>query len=91
MSDADALREQYLTLLAEHGMLRPDTADAEAAHIVAENTELRTITDIVESTTVCPVCGSNKTTSIGKQVRSGDEGATQFNHCMICGHNWTTH
>ena len=34
----------------------------------------------------CSKCGSNKTFSIAKQVRSADEGMTVFNECRGC-HN----
>lgn len=36
----------------------------------------------------CPVCKSDRTVSIGVQVRGGDEGMDSFNECMACSHKW---
>lgn len=35
-------------------------------------------------------CGSRKTISFSKQVRSGDEGTTVFAKCVDCGATWKT-
>ena len=36
----------------------------------------------------CPKCGQNTVSSISQQVRSGDEGMTDFHECWSCGFNW---
>ena len=35
-------------------------------------------------------CGSRKTISFSKQIRSGDEGTTVFAKCVDCGATWKT-
>jgi len=35
-------------------------------------------------------CGSRKTISFSKQIRSGDEGTTVFAKCVTCGKTWKT-
>lgn len=35
-------------------------------------------------------CGSKKTISFSKQIRSGDEGTTVFAKCVDCGKTWKT-
>ena len=38
----------------------------------------------------CNRCGSNKTYSYTKQIRSGDEATTVFAICCKCNNRWTT-
>lgn len=46
--------------------------------------------EVEEGVLVCARCGSNKTYSFSKQVRSCDEGTTVFARCanIKCGHKW---
>lgn len=36
----------------------------------------------------CPVCKSDNVNVIQKQMRSADEGATNFYQCLDCGKRW---
>ena len=42
----------------------------------------------IESYTVCPKCKTNDVETITKQVRRGDEGATNFHRCLTCEYQW---
>jgi DNA-directed RNA polymerase subunit M/transcription elongation factor TFIIS len=44
--------------------------------------------DVVEGVAQCGKCGSKKTWSIAKQMRSGDEGTSTISRCVECGHHW---
>lgn len=37
---------------------------------------------------ICPKCKEQNVNCITKQVRSGDEGATDFFTCLSCGYKW---
>ena len=45
--------------------------------------------DVVEGIAECGNCGSNKTWSIQKQTRGGDEPLTTFSRCAVCKHTWS--
>lgn len=36
----------------------------------------------------CPKCKSKNTSTVQKQVRSSDESASCFNHCISCNYDW---
>lgn len=40
---------------------------------------------------VCKKCGSNRVLQTERQLRSGDEAATQFFKCAGCKHKWVVH
>lgn len=44
--------------------------------------------EVVEGVSKCEKCGSMKTYSIAKQVRSSDEGTSVFCRCSVCGNRW---
>lgn len=44
--------------------------------------------NVEEGVMKCQKCGSNRTFSSSKQVRSADEGFTTFCRCAQCGANW---
>jgi DNA-directed RNA polymerase subunit M/transcription elongation factor TFIIS len=44
--------------------------------------------EVVEGVAQCGKCGSKKTWSIAKQMRSGDEGTSTISRCVECGHHW---
>jgi len=45
--------------------------------------------EVAEGVVECKKCGSNKTFSVQKQVRSSDEPMTTFSRCVQCGATWT--
>jgi DNA-directed RNA polymerase subunit M/transcription elongation factor TFIIS len=44
--------------------------------------------EVVEGVVQCGKCGSKKTWSIPKQMRSGDEGTSTISRCVECGNHW---
>jgi DNA-directed RNA polymerase subunit M/transcription elongation factor TFIIS len=44
--------------------------------------------DVEEGIEKCNKCGSKRTYSISKQVRSADEGFSTFSHCLDCNKRW---
>lgn len=44
--------------------------------------------NVEEGVSKCEKCGSNKTYSVSKQVRSADEGFSTFCLCLKCGAKW---
>jgi len=45
--------------------------------------------DVVDGVTKCGKCGSHKTWSFQKQIRSSDEPMTTFSRCVDCGNTWS--
>ena len=52
------------------------------------NDFLKNPIDVAEGVVVCKKCGSNKTWSVQKQTRSGDEPMTTFSTCVECRHSF---
>ena len=44
--------------------------------------------EVEEGIEKCDRCGSKRTYSISKQVRSADEGFSTFSHCLDCNKRW---
>ena len=60
---------------------------------VVKNTKINVINEKDSNvwpvvTEVCPKCGNNKAYYFSAQMRSGDEGETQFFKCSKCKHTW---
>ncbi len=47
--------------------------------------------DVKPGPFVCKKCGSNRVLQTERQLRSGDEAATQFFKCAGCKHKWVVH
>lgn len=45
--------------------------------------------DVEDGVLECGKCGSRRTISFQKQIRSADEGATTFAQCVNCKNKWT--
>lgn len=65
-----------------------DTVEKAKRVIEEEDTFLSKPAELEEGVLECPRCGSTKTFSFTKQVRSADEGMTVFGICSKCGKNW---
>lgn len=49
---------------------------------------LETPLEVEEGVLQCRRCGSKRTISFQRQIRSADEGATTFAECVQCGAKW---
>lgn len=64
------------------------TFDSVRSKIVEHDEYLVKPFDVVEGVAQCGKCGSKKTWSIAKQMRSGDEGTSTISRCVECGNHW---
>jgi len=64
------------------------TYDAVSARLQEHDDYIVRPFEVVEGVTECGKCGSRKTYSVQKQVRSSDEPMTTFSRCVECGNSW---
>lgn len=64
------------------------TYDSVRSKIIEHDEYLVKPFDVVEGVAQCGKCGSKKTWSIAKQMRSGDEGTSTISRCVECGNHW---
>jgi DNA-directed RNA polymerase subunit M/transcription elongation factor TFIIS len=64
------------------------TYDSVRSKIVEHDEYLVKPFDVVEGVAQCGKCGSKKTWSVAKQMRSGDEGTSTISRCVECGNHW---
>lgn len=64
------------------------TFDSIRSKIIEHDEYLVKPFDVVEGVAQCGKCGSKKTWSIAKQMRSGDEGTSTISRCVECGNHW---
>jgi len=88
LRDVGAMKMYFGDVKAEKIGWNSTTFDSVRSKIVEHDEYLVKPFDVVEGVAQCGKCGSKKTWSIAKQMRSGDEGTSTISRCVECGNHW---
>ena len=88
LQDVGAMKMYFGDVKAKKIGWNSTTFDSVRSKIVEHDEYLVKPFDVVEGVAQCGKCGSKKTWSIAKQMRSGDEGTSTISRCVECGNHW---
>jgi DNA-directed RNA polymerase subunit M/transcription elongation factor TFIIS len=88
LQDVGDMKMYFVDVKAEKIGWNSTTFDSVRSKIVEHDEYLVKPFDVVEGVAQCGKCGSKKTWSIAKQMRSGDEGTSTISRCVECGNHW---
>jgi len=88
LKDITGMKSHFKEVKAGRVGWNSTTYDSVRSKIVEHDEYLVKPFDVVEGVAQCGKCGSKKTWSVAKQMRSGDEGTSTISRCVECGNHW---
>jgi DNA-directed RNA polymerase subunit M/transcription elongation factor TFIIS len=88
LQDAQNLKKIYKTVKEGKVGWNSPTYDDVTAKFKEHDEYLVKPFEVVEGVAQCGKCGSKKTWSVARQLRSGDEAMSTISRCVECGNSW---